>query len=148
MAEPETSGHKGPVERVTEADSIRKVPGPNTKAEILLRFVAASLLLHYLHSHFVWFRLPSSIVELLFVYFGGSRIGVSARDSGIYQTSTASPAEPGGAPNGLGEVNCRGIDVELQSNRGVVSDRATYRIRSTLSVPGRETEPSQCHSIV
>src|SRR3972149_7064919 len=51
----------------------------------------------YLHSHFVWFRLPcSSIVDLLFVCFGGSREGVSAMDSCPCQTSTAPPAEPGG----------------------------------------------------
>jgi len=33
---------------------------------------------------------------------GGSRLGVSAMDSGICQTSTASPAEPGGLPFVLG----------------------------------------------
>jgi hypothetical protein len=45
MAEPEISGHKDAVARVTGPDSIRKVPGPNTKAAILLHYVAASLLL-------------------------------------------------------------------------------------------------------
>src|SRR5579863_658429 len=45
----------------------------------------------YLHSHLVWFRLSySSIADLLFVHFGGSRLGVSAMDSSICQTLTAS----------------------------------------------------------
>ncbi|HTT24340.1 MAG TPA: hypothetical protein VMG82_35780, partial [Candidatus Sulfotelmatobacter sp.] len=39
-----------------------------------------------------------------FRVLGGSRLGVSAMDSGICQTSTASPAEPGGLPFVLEQV--------------------------------------------
>src|SRR5207249_12122226 len=56
----------------------------------------------YLHSHFVWFRLSySSIADLLFVCFSGSRSGVSAMDSSKCQTLTATPAEPGELPTEL-----------------------------------------------
>jgi hypothetical protein len=53
----------------------------------------------YLHSHLVWLRLSySSIVDLPFLCFGGSRPGVSAMDFLRCQTLTATPAEPGGLP--------------------------------------------------
>src|SRR5437867_9357256 len=59
----------------------------------------------YLHSHFVWFRLSySSIADLLFVCFSGSRSGVSAMDSSKCQTLTATPAEPGELPTELDMV--------------------------------------------
>jgi hypothetical protein len=57
----------------------------------------------YFDSHFAWLRPSiSSIAKLLRVCFGGSRSGVSAMDSSIGQTSTASPAEPGGSAFVLG----------------------------------------------
>jgi hypothetical protein len=45
MAEPAIAQRENVAERVSEADSSMKVPGPNPKAEILLRPVATSLLL-------------------------------------------------------------------------------------------------------
>jgi hypothetical protein len=48
----------------------------------------------YLYTHFVWFRFSgSSIVDLVFVCFGGTSQAISAMDSGICQASTASPDE-------------------------------------------------------
>src|SRR5208283_1286450 len=53
----------------------------------------------YLHSHLVWLKAFHLVHrELPFVCFGGSRLGVSAMDSWICQTPTASPAEPRGLP--------------------------------------------------
>src|SRR5712691_4893718 len=51
----------------------------------------------YLHSHFVWLRLSSSSIdEVSFRVLGGSRSEASSMDPLKCQTSTATPAEPGG----------------------------------------------------
>src|SRR5437667_301017 len=86
----------------------------------------------YLHSHFVWFRLSySSIADLLFVCFSGSRSGVSAMDSSKCQTLTATPAEPGELPTELG---CRGRQ-RARRPRRAVQLYAFARITLCLPVP-------------
>src|SRR5439155_18633504 len=86
----------------------------------------------YLHSHFVWFRLSySSIADLLFVCFSGSRSGVSAMDSSKCQTLTATPAEPGELPTELG---CRGRQ-RARRPRRAIQLYAFARINLCLPVP-------------
>src|SRR6266508_6608091 len=57
----------------------------------------------YWHSHFVWLRLSSSSIdEVSFRVLGGSRSEASSMDPLKCQTSTATPAEPGGLSLTLG----------------------------------------------
>jgi hypothetical protein len=66
-----------------------------------------------LHSHFVWLRLSSSSIdEVSSRVFGGSRLEASSMDPLKCQTSTATPAEPGGLSLTLVSLTYRnGIEV-------------------------------------
>ena len=85
----------------------------------------------YLHSHRVWLRLPvSSIPNSLSCALAAHLWGVFAMDSGICQTSTASPAERGVSPtywqlaiSGSLAIECRRRQIGSLWNRTKITRR-------------------------